>query len=92
MLIGGDPEILRTPFDIEARGPEDATPQQLQLMLRQLLADRFKLKIRMEVRQQPLYLLQVARVGPLGPTLRPSAHDCRAFRAAGGRREDQSPT
>jgi len=58
------------------------------LMLRQLLADRFKLRIRTEVRQHPIYLLQVAREGRPGPNLRPSTHDCRAFRAAGGKRDD----
>ena len=50
VLIGGDSRLLSTGFDITAKGPEDATPEQLRLMLRQLLAERFRLRIHTEVR------------------------------------------
>jgi uncharacterized protein (TIGR03435 family) len=51
-------------------------------MLRTLLAERFKLRARLESRQIPVYALVVAREGRLGPDLRPTTHDCTAFRAA----------
>ena len=45
-------------------------------MLRSLLAERFKLKIRTERRSMPTYVLVRAHKDRLGPDLRPSTHDC----------------
>jgi uncharacterized protein (TIGR03435 family) len=68
-------------FDIDARAganalpddaPEDARRQQLRLMVRELLADRFKLSTHTETRELPVYALVVARGGP---RLRPSPTD-----------------
>ena len=60
-------------FDIAARAPADTPDNQLPLMLRTLLADRFGLVIRSEMREQPVYALVIARPGgTLGPNLRPS--------------------
>jgi uncharacterized protein (TIGR03435 family) len=48
--------------------------------LRVLLAERFKLKVRVETRLQPIYELVVHRAdGKLGPNLLPAKGGCRAF-------------
>ena len=90
---GGPAGLLSTRFDINAKVPVDpaaeassdtelAVRASARLMLRSLLADRFKLRIHTETREVPIFALVVARPGQLGPELRPSAHDCDAFRAA----------
>jgi uncharacterized protein (TIGR03435 family) len=45
-------------------------------MLKSLLVDRFKLKVRTESRSMPVYALVRARRDRLGPNLRPAAFDC----------------
>ena len=56
-IIGGPDWINTVRWDITAKAPDDAPPQQLLLMLRTLLADRFKLVIRNETRDMPIYAL-----------------------------------
>ena len=64
-------------FDLEARGPADLTPARGQAMLRELLADRFKLVTHPETRQLPIYRLVMARRDRApGPRLRPSGPEC----------------
>jgi uncharacterized protein (TIGR03435 family) len=64
-------------FDILAKAEGNPTRQQLQLMLRSLLADRFKLVVHKETREKPAFALGLARPdGKLGPSLRPSEVDC----------------
>jgi uncharacterized protein (TIGR03435 family) len=58
------PEWLgRKPFDIEAKLPTGATKDQVPQMLQALLADRFKMTIRREYREQSVYELVVAKGG-----------------------------
>lgn len=58
-------------------------PSRLQLMLRTLLADRFKLQLHEETKDQPIYALILARSdGKLGPSLKKSEVDCAALMAA----------
>ncbi len=60
-------------FDIAARAPAGTPDGQLRLMLRTLLAERFRLVARTEMREQAVYALVVARPERgLGPNLRPS--------------------
>jgi len=69
-LIGGPSWIDTDRYDIETRAPETASDEQIRLMLRTLLAERFKLVTRTESREQPAYALVVARSdGRLGPKL-----------------------
>jgi uncharacterized protein (TIGR03435 family) len=76
--VGGDR------FDIGATLPEGSTASQVPLMLRALLADRFKLLAHSEMRDAPMYALIVARAdGRLGPRLRQASIDCEAATAAG---------
>jgi uncharacterized protein (TIGR03435 family) len=76
-ISGGPAWSNRDRFDLEARAAAGTPLPRLHLMLRSLLADRFRLTIREGVRQLPLYYLVIAREdGRLGPQLKPSAADC----------------
>lgn len=91
-------------YDIEATAPSGSFPSgmpnrqaraKMQAMIRSLLADRFKLVMRRETRQLPLYELTVAKSGPklakaaieeedcpIGPT---SGAACHSFSGGIGR-------
>ena len=76
-LTGGPDWLDSARFDIAARAPENARPDELLPMLRALLADRFKLVAHKETKDQPVYALVMARSdGRLGPKLKPSTLDC----------------
>jgi uncharacterized protein (TIGR03435 family) len=77
-FVGGDR------FDITATLPEGSAVHQVSTMLRALLADRFKLVARTELREAPMYALVMARTdGRFGPQLRNASVDCEAAAAAG---------
>lgn len=78
-MIGGDAAILAKRFDIQAIAGREADADELSIMLRSLLAERFKLRLRRETRPLPVYEAIVLRAGRLGPELRPSPYDCRAM-------------
>jgi uncharacterized protein (TIGR03435 family) len=90
-LEGGPDWIASERFDILAK-PERPVPgtgaffdgqEPLRMMLRTLLADRFKLVMHKETKELPIYELVLARQdGKLGPQLRPAAMDCAARAAA----------
>lgn len=64
-------------FDIAAKAPEGASPDQMPLMMRSLLIERFKLVAHPETRDTAIYALVLARTdGKLGPKLTPSTVDC----------------
>lgn len=77
-------------YDINARADRDITLTGLGgptppvfLMLRSLLADRFKLKTHREKRAMPVYAMVMARADRKpGPRLKPSSTDCAAIFAA----------
>jgi uncharacterized protein (TIGR03435 family) len=76
-ITGGPAWINTDGFDIEAKADGATPPEQLRLMLRTLLQNRFKLQAHVETRQLPIYALVTARPdGRLGPQLRPSPGDC----------------
>jgi uncharacterized protein (TIGR03435 family) len=65
--------VSRDAFDIEAKAPANAVPaglsesdtrRRVQEMIRGLLADRFKLVMRLEQKTMPVYALTVATGGP----------------------------
>jgi uncharacterized protein (TIGR03435 family) len=61
-------------FDVEASVEGNPSRDQLLAMLRSFLTQRFKLVVRSDVRELPIYELRVARPDRrLGPSLRPSA-------------------
>jgi uncharacterized protein (TIGR03435 family) len=64
-------------YDIEARAASDPTAQEIESMLRSLLADRFGLVAHVDQRVQDIYELKLARADRrLGPGLRPATLDC----------------
>lgn len=67
-------------WDILAKPPAGApeVQEQMQLRLRSLLEDRFKLVARREMREMPIYELVVARSGQLGPRMKQSGDECAA--------------
>lgn len=76
-LVGAPSWIDSERFDIVAKAPEGSKPDQTPLMLRGLLADRFKLKVHAETRETQVYALTLARSdGKLGPKLSKSTDDC----------------
>ena len=70
-------------WDINAKAPDDATQPQMMQMLQNLLAERFKLVVRREVREMPIYALVLDRAdGRFGAQLHRSEVDCAALAAA----------
>ena len=90
-IVAGErlpPWITTDRWDIEAKGPEQASQPQLRTMLQNLLLDRFKLVTRRETRDVPVYALVLSRADRrLGPQLRQSTADCAALAAAAGPRQ-----
>ena len=71
--------VIRDGYSIEARTEKaDVTKDELRLMMRSLLADRFKLTIHSEKRQVRAFALVPIKPGTLGPKLRvhPSGASC----------------
>jgi uncharacterized protein (TIGR03435 family) len=80
-LVGAPDWISTRRYDIEAK-VEDTPPPSLQALYRVLLRDRFKLAIRNETRELPVFALVLARNdGKLGPQLVKSTFDCAAYLA-----------
>jgi len=86
-IVGVTPDwIDKERYDIEARAahefPASTTmgiPPDAQAALRALLAERFKLKARIEVQRRPIYELVMARADRrLGENLKPSKGGCRS--------------
>lgn len=83
-VVGGPSWITSDRFDVTAKAPDDATPQQASGMLQTLLADRFKLKVHRETRQGDVYRLVKARPdGKLGDAIKPATIDCSAMMGRG---------
>ena len=85
MVPGGDlPSWVQAErWDIQAKAEPDAAPEHVSEMFRNLLADRFALVAKRELRQIPIYaLVRMRPDGPLGPELRTSTLNCDANRAA----------
>jgi uncharacterized protein (TIGR03435 family) len=69
-LVGGPDWIRKDLFDIDARAPRDVSDEELRLMVRQLLQDRFALVMSKQQRDMRYFVLALAREGAqLGPKL-----------------------
>ena len=78
-IVNGPDWINTDRFDIEAAATGNPTQPQIQVMLRRLLADRFKLSLHTETRELPIYALVMARSDRRpGPRLRAAAPCVRA--------------
>ena len=89
-ILGGPDWIESERYDIEAKAATEfqfrpgAPPQDMFLMLRSLLEDRFTLMTHRETREMPIFELVVARKDrTLGPGLHKSSVDCDALFAGG---------
>jgi uncharacterized protein (TIGR03435 family) len=71
--------VLTEKYDITAKTDKhDATKDEMRLMMRSLLSERFKLVVHSETQQVPVYGLVVAKPGELGPKLaaHPASEAC----------------
>jgi bla regulator protein BlaR1 len=91
-LVGGPGWFNSARFDIIARAEgfrgdtnrpgftatdaERESVERVRLMMRRLLAERFKLRARTERRQMPIYELVMLKPGQLGPEMKRSPTDC----------------
>ena len=62
-------------FDIQARSGGNPSKDEMRLMMRSLLADRFKLVVHHETRQLPVLEVVLAKPGKTGPQLQPHSND-----------------
>ena len=103
MIVGGPAWTRERRFDIDAKADDATTPAQYPQLIRQLLADRFKLNTHVEPRPLDVYALIPARTDGLGPRLRPASSQCtteleaerelmRAYRSATVTRVQAEPT
>jgi uncharacterized protein (TIGR03435 family) len=94
-IVGGPSWMTDDHFDIVAKAedgaiggppPAQGQPSAIQLMMRSLLAERFKLVVHEENREMPIYALILAKSdGKFGPQLKKSDADCAALAGARGR-------
>ena len=63
-LVGLENTMTSDRFDIQAKLPEGVTQDQVPEMLQGLLADRFKLRVHRDSKEQSVYALVVAKGGP----------------------------
>ena len=86
-IVGGASWITSDRFNITAKAerdypddPDGRPPRTVFLMLRTLLAERFKVMVHNETRELPVYALVIARSdGKVGAELREPAIDCKTF-------------
>jgi uncharacterized protein (TIGR03435 family) len=97
-LIGGPTWLTTDRYDLIAKMVDSAdttpavpganAPSSMQLALRGLLEERFKLKVHRETQEMDIYALVMARPGGgPGPNLKPTTQDCAAVGAAARRGE-----
>lgn len=68
-ISGGPGWINNDPYDVTAKAEGNASMAQMRLMMQSLLADRFKLAVHRETKEQPVYELIAAKGGAkLGST------------------------
>ena len=80
-FVGAPAWAMSDRFDVDARATFVPTVEQERLMLRALLADRFKLAAHYEMQERPIYNLVMARAdGRLGPQLRRIEIDCATYK------------
>jgi uncharacterized protein (TIGR03435 family) len=95
-MTGGPGWLFSDRFDIEAKveGPlPPGGPAFIQTVMRQVLEDRFRLKMHKDRRELPIFALVLARSdGRLGPNLTRSSDECVAMMTSRGRaRGSQAP-
>jgi len=69
------PTWAKTPFDIEGQAQGSPTTDQMRLMMQSLLVDRFRLAVHFEMRELPIFALNLIEPGKTGSRLRPHSDD-----------------
>ena len=76
-ITGGPNWLNRDRYDVEAKAEGTATPPEMRLMLRTLLAQRFALKLHSDSKEVNVYAMVLARSdGKLGPKVQPWDGKC----------------
>lgn len=86
-MQGGPSWLENEKYDITAKmegnpewtGPGDDRPDPIRVAMQALLADKLKLKLHKETKDQDVYALVMLKPGTPGPALKPSPTDCRAL-------------
>jgi bla regulator protein blaR1 len=69
-VTGGPTWASTSRFQVDARTDRATTPAQMQAMVRRMLAERFALKVHVDVAQRPIYRMVLDRQdGRLGPSI-----------------------
>ena len=77
-MLAGLPDWVTTDrYTIEGKAEGDPVKDQYRLMVRSLLAERFKLAVHYETKEASMYALVLATPGKLGPRLKPHADNPR---------------
>jgi uncharacterized protein (TIGR03435 family) len=63
-IVGGPDWVASDTWDLNAKTDKQATTDDLRLMLQDLLAERFHLKLRRDTKELPAYILSVDKSGP----------------------------
>jgi len=63
-IVGGPDWVASDTWDLNAKTDKQATTDDLRLMLQDLLAERFHLKLRRDTKALPAYILSVDKSGP----------------------------
>ena len=76
-LIGGPDWLTSDRWDIQLRADAAVAAAQMNLLIQEMLADRFKLVVHRETRDLPIFELRTVRTdGKPGPEMKPAAADC----------------
>jgi uncharacterized protein (TIGR03435 family) len=76
-IVNAPPWFNSAYFDIDATADDDTTtPEQNEVRMQALLADRFKLAMHRETRQLPIFALVLVKSGKLGPQLQSDDGEC----------------
>jgi uncharacterized protein (TIGR03435 family) len=89
-LLGAPEWVTSETYDVTAKGEGNPARDEIRLMLRSLLSERFKLAVHYQTQERPVFALVIARGdGRLGSGLVRSTIDCDAVDAA--RRAGRKP-
>lgn len=90
-LVGGPAWMASDRWEVSAKAATAVTPGEMRLLVQQLLADRFALKVHRETRELPIYNMVLARRdGRLGDQMKAAELDCEPYRT-GERRAPETP-
>ena len=87
--VSGSPVLDSEHFDVTAKVPAGTSREQFRLMIQNLLAERFQLKLHHDTKDLPIYDLVVAKGGPKFKESSPADDDAAAPPPGGPMRTDK---